>query len=44
VLVTHKGDDPKRPVRCAQCWRKTPEDVIIREQEAYEKHKKETYA
>lgn len=42
ALVTHAGDDPRRPVRCAGCWRKVPEAVIIREQEAYERETKGT--
>jgi hypothetical protein len=37
VLAESEREHANRPRRCADCWRKTPEAIIIAEQREYER-------
>jgi hypothetical protein len=36
LLQRHPDDDPGVPRRCLDCWRATPEAVIVAERRAYD--------
>ncbi len=36
LIQRHPQDDPRVPRRCRDCWRRTPEEVIVRESRAFD--------
>lgn len=40
VVLILDDDDPNRPHRCADCWRSTPIQVLVRESHEYDERRK----